>query len=93
LLADEAIFLNTTGPAPKADVVKHVADFKLLEYSMEDIRYVPVNEHTGLIIYKLNQKGSSGGREFSSTAHISALWTLRNGKWVCLFSQESPSRK
>jgi hypothetical protein len=93
LLADEAIFLNPYGPSPKAEVVKHVADLKLIDYSMDNIQYVPVGEKTGLIIYKLTQKGTSGGREFSSTVHISALWTQRQGKWVCLFSQETPVRK
>jgi hypothetical protein len=93
LLADEAIFLNPHGPSPKAEVVKHVADFKLLDYSMEDVRFVPVADKTGLIIYKLTQKGASGGREFVSTVFVSALWTERQGKWLCLFSQESPAKK
>jgi hypothetical protein len=93
LIADEAIFLNQHGPSPKAEVVQHVADFKLLEYTMEDIRFVPVAEKTGLIIYKLTQKGSSGGREFTSKANVSALWTERQGKWLCLFSQETPAKK
>ena len=90
LLADEAVFLNAHGPSPKAEVVKHVAAFKLLEYSMEDVQFVPVAGKTGLIIYKLTQKGSSGGREFVSTVFVSALWTERQGKWQCLFSQETP---
>jgi len=92
LLADEAVFLNSHGPSPKADVVKHVADFKLLDYSIDDVRFVPVGPKTGLIIYKLTQKGASQGREFASRANISALWTERDGKWLCLFSQESPSK-
>ena len=93
LIADEAIFLNPNGPSPKADVVKHVADFKLLDYSMEDIKFVPVAEKTGLIVYRLTQKAASGSHEFVSTVHISALWTEREGSWVCLFSQETPVRK
>ncbi len=92
LLAEEAVFLNSRGPSPKADVVKHVTDFKLLDYSIDDVRFLPVGPRTGLIIYKLTQKGASHGREFSGQANISALWTERDGKWVCLFSQETPSK-
>jgi ketosteroid isomerase-like protein len=92
LIADEAVFLNARGPSPKADVVKHVADFKLLDYTIEDVRFVPVGPKTGLIVYKLTQKGSSNGREFAGKANISALWTEREGKWVCLFSQETPTK-
>jgi len=92
LLADEAVFLNPHGPSPKADVVKHVADFKLLDYTIEDVRYVSVGPKTGLIVYKLTQKGSANGHEFTGKAYISALWTERDGKWVCLFSQETPTK-
>ena len=93
LLADEAVFLNPHGPSPKADVVKHIADFKLLDYTIEDVRYVAVGPKTGLIIYKLTQKAAANGQEFTSKAHISALWTERDGKWLCLFSQETPAKK
>ena len=92
LLADEAVFLNSRGPSTKAEVVQHIADFKLVDYSINDVRFVPVGEKTGLIVYKLTQKGASNGREFEGKANISALWTERGGKWVCLFSQETPTK-
>jgi ketosteroid isomerase-like protein len=92
LIADEAVFLNARGPSPKVDVVKHIADFKLLDYAIEDVRFVPVGPKTGLIVYRLTQKGSSNGHEFAGKANISALWTEREGKWVCLFSQETPTK-
>jgi ketosteroid isomerase-like protein len=92
LLTDEAVFLNPHGPSPKAEVVKHVADFKLLDYSIEDVRYLAVGPKTGLIVYKLTQKAAANGHEFTSKAYISALWTERDGKWVCLFSQETPTK-
>ena len=89
LLADEAVFLNGRGPSSKAEVVKHVAGFKLLEYSIEDVRFVAVSKNSGLITYKLTEKGSVNGREFTDQVYVSALWTEREGKWVCLFSQET----
>lgn len=91
-IAEEAVFVNAQGPASRAQVVKNVANFKLLEFSMEDIRFVPVSEKSGLIAYKLIQKGSSHGREFTSQVYASALWTKRDGKWICLFSQETGVR-
>ena len=89
LLADEAVFLNAHGPSTKAEVVKHIAEFKLLEYSMEDVNFVPVSKNSGLIAYKLTEKVASHGREFTDQVYVSALWTEREGKWVCLFSQET----
>ena len=92
LLADEAVFVDARGTAGKAEVVSHVTDFRLLEYSMEDVRFVRLSERSGVIAYKLIQKGSSHGREFTATAYASAVWVERDGKWVCVFSQETAAR-
>jgi hypothetical protein len=73
-------------------VVKNVAEFRLLEYSMEDVRFVPVSAESGLISYKVNEKGISHGREFTALVYISAVWTKHGGKWICLFSQETTAK-
>jgi|SRR3954468_17956121 hypothetical protein len=93
LIADDAVFLNPGGPGTKAEVVGHVGDFKLLDFTMDDIRFVPLSSNSGIVIYKLTQKGSSHGHEFTSVVHASATWVQRNGKWVSIFSQETPARK
>jgi len=92
LLADEAIFLDPRGHGTKAEVVEHTADFRLLDFTMENVKFVPVGANSGIIAYKLTQKGNAPGHEFTSVAYASALWTKRDGKWVCLFSQETPAR-
>ena len=92
LIAEEAVFVDPRGTATKAEVVGHIGDFKLLEFSMEDIKFVALSETSGVIAYKLTEKGSSHGREFTSTAYASAVWMQRDGKWVCVFSQETPAR-
>jgi hypothetical protein len=92
LLADDAVFVDAQGPASKAQVVKNVAEFRLLEYSMEDVRFVPVSAESGLITYKATEKGVSHGREFATQVYISAVWTRHGGKWICLFSQETAAK-
>ena len=93
LIADDAVFVDPRGTAGKAEVVKNTAEFKLLEYSMDEIRFVPVSSTSGLVAYKLTEKGVSHGHEFSGEVHASALWVERDGKWVCIFSQETPARR
>jgi len=93
LIADDAIFLNPGGPGTKAQVVENSSHFKLLDFSMDDIRFLPLTANSGIVIYKLTQKASAGGREFTSVVHASATWVLRDGKWVSIFSQETPARK
>ena len=59
---------------------------------MENIKFVAAGSNSGVVAYKLTQKGNAHGHEFTSVAYASALWTKRDGKWVCLFSQETPAR-
>lgn len=92
LMAEEAVFMDSHGSASKAEVVGHLGDLKLLEYAMADIKFVAVSPQSGVIAYKLTQKGRENGKDFADTVYVSALWVKRNGKWVCLFTQESPAQ-
>jgi hypothetical protein len=92
LLAEDAVFLDPHGAATKQEVVQNVADVKLTDFSIDDVRFVRVSERSGLIAYKLTQKGTAHAHEFSAVIFVSAIWAERGGKWVSLFSQETPSR-
>jgi hypothetical protein len=92
LTADDAVLVDAQGPASKAQVMKNVAGFNLTDYSMEDVRFVPLSAKSGLIVYKITEKGVSHGKEFAAQAYISSIWSDREGKWLCLFSQETAAR-
>ncbi len=93
LLADDAVFVDSHGPAGKAEVVKNTAEFRLQDFSMEDIRFVPLSSQSGVLIYRVTEAGTTHGKPFSATAHISAIWVERDGRWLCVFSQESAAPK
>jgi Domain of unknown function (DUF4440) len=92
LLADDAVFINSRGFGDKALVVKNTSEFKLIEHSMADVRFVPLTVNSGLIAYKLTEKGEAQGQEISGQVYAAAIWAERGGKWVCLFSQETPAK-
>ena len=92
LLAEDAMFVDTHGPAGKAEIVKNTAEFRLADYSMEGVRFVPVSADSGLITYKITESGASHGHQFTATVYVAALWAKRAGKWFCLFSQETAAR-
>ena len=92
LTAEEAVFVDAAGPATKAEVVKNVAGFTLTDYSIEDVRFVRLSANSGLISYKIHEKGVSHGKEFTAQAYVSSIWSQRSGEWVCLFSQETGAR-
>jgi len=93
MVGEDAVFVDDHGAATKAQVMKNVGDFRILEYAMDDVRLVRVSDAAGLIVYKLTERGASHGREFNATVYASTLYALREGKWVSLFSQETASRK
>jgi hypothetical protein len=92
LTADDAVLVDAQGPATKAQVLKNVAGFTLTDYSMEDVRFVPLSPKSGLITYKISEKGVSHGKEFAAQAYVSSIWAERGTDWVCLFSQETAAR-
>ena len=89
LTADDAVLVDAQGPASKEQVLKNVAGFRLTEYSMEDIKFVPISATAGLISYKITERGNSHGHDFSAQAYVSSVWAKRGNAWVCLFSQET----
>jgi ketosteroid isomerase-like protein len=93
LTADEAVLVDAHGPATKAQVLKNVAGFTLTDYSIENVNFVPISKETGLISYKITEKGNSHGHGFSAQAYVSSVWTHRGDRWLCLFSQETPARQ
>jgi ketosteroid isomerase-like protein len=92
LTADDAVMVDAQGPATKAQVLKNVAGFRLTDYSMEDVRFLAISKNTGLISYKITEKGNSHGKEFTAQAYVSSIWAERGSAWVCLFSQETAAR-
>jgi hypothetical protein len=93
LTADDAVLVDAHGPASKAQVLQNVAAFKLTDYSMEGMEFRRLSEDSGLISYKISEKGISHGKEFSAQAYVSSIWAKRSGKWVCVFSQETVARQ
>ena len=92
LIADEAVFVDALGPASKAEVLKHTEGFKLADYKIEDEKFLPISENTGVISYYITEKGVSRGKDFTAHVYVSALWTKRETGWVCLFSQETATK-
>jgi ketosteroid isomerase-like protein len=93
LTADDAVFVDAAGPAGKAQVLKNVEGFKLVDYTMKDVRFVAISSKSGLISYTINEKGASHGHEFAADVYVSSVWVKRQSQWLCVFSQETAARK
>jgi len=38
--ADDAVFVDAHGPASKAEVVKHTSEFRLDDYTIDDVKFL-----------------------------------------------------
>ena len=92
-MAEDAVFVDASGPAGKAQVVKNVAGFRLLDFTMADLRFVPLSADTGLLVYTLQESGTTHGKEFSARVHVASVWSKHSGKWLCEFSQETAAKQ
>lgn len=81
LTAEDAVFVDSQGPATKAQVMKNVQDFKLIDYSMQDVKFVSISPASGLISYKAAERESrtAGNLPQSSTSHRSGPCEKANG--------------
>jgi len=91
-MAEDAVFVDSSGPAGKAQVVKNVAGFRLRSFTMTDVRFVALSADTGLIVYMLEESGTTHGKEFSARVHVASVWSKHSGKWLCEFSQETTAK-
>jgi ketosteroid isomerase-like protein len=92
LTADDAIFMDSRGAASKAEVMNNTRNFRLTSYTMNDLRLVRVSSNAGVLLYQLDEAGTSHGKDFTAKVNVSSLWEKRGGKWLCLFSQETTAR-
>jgi ketosteroid isomerase-like protein len=90
LIAEDAVFVDSRGPESKAAVVQHASDSKLKDYFMDNVKLITFTATSGLIAYKMTEKTIAGkNKEVASDFFISVFWVQRDGKWLCVFSQES----
>jgi ketosteroid isomerase-like protein len=92
LTADDAIFMDSHGSATKAQVMENTTNFRLSSYAMTDVKLVRISGSSGVLLYQLNEAGTSHGKDFTAKVNVSSLWAKRGGKWFCLFSQETAAR-
>lgn len=89
LLAEDTLFVDASGAASKDVVVSNTKEFRLQDYSIHNPQFVIVSNDSAILTYEITETGVSHGHSFSTGIYVSALWAKRDGKWLCLFSQET----
>jgi hypothetical protein len=89
LIAPGAWSVDEMGGMTMDEFKKNWAQLKVESVTPSDMKVVPVDATSGIVTYKLDQKGSFNGEPFQPTVYASTVWVNRSGKWVAVFHQES----
>jgi len=88
-LTDDAVFVDSNGILRKPELLKMLGDMKLKDYTMSDVRFVPVSPDNGVVSYTLTESGTRQGQAFSSKVYVSSAWVRNGRQFQCVFSQKT----
>ena len=88
---EEFLSINSDGISDKAQVVKSTPiDCNVNSFSLDNFKFVMLNEHVVLLTYTAIQDGECGGKKLTSKIRASVNYVKRNGKWFEAFYMETP---
>jgi len=88
-LTDDAVFVDANGILRKPELLKMLGDVKLKDYTMSDVRFVPVSPDNGVVSYTLTENGTRQGHAFSAKVYVSSAWVRNGRQFQCVFSQKT----
>ena len=88
-LTDDAVFVDANGILRKPELLKLMGDVKLKDYTMSDVRFVPVSPDNGVVSYTLTESGTRQGQAFSAKVFVSSAWVRNGRQFQCVFRQET----
>ena len=88
-LTDDALFVDSNGILRKPEMLKLLGDVKLKDYTMSDVRLVPVSPDNGVVSYTLTESGTRQGKAFSAKLLVSSAWVRNGRQFQCVFRQET----
>lgn len=92
LLASDFVGLYPTGFADRGDHVDRLADGPTVaEYRLSQIRIIELGCERVLFCYRADYRPVSGsGPGPIEAMFVSSLWCRRGGRWLNVFSQDTP---
>jgi RNA polymerase sigma factor (sigma-70 family) len=91
LLADDFVCIDMFGrPADKTGELDYVARFRVLEYTMKDVKVVPLNPTSAIVSYEIHYKvrPTNGQEVESTTRRATSAWAQRKGKWWHVYFED-----
>lgn len=94
LLSEDFLGVYPTGYATRADHLGQLANGPTVAmFELSEVRTIEIGEEAVLVVYRADyrrvQESGSTTPE-AETMHVSSLWRRRAGRWVNVFSQDTP---
>lgn len=87
----ECLWINSEGITDKAQMIKSTpTDCKIKSVSLDDFKFVILNENTVLLSYVALQDGFCGDKKLTDKVRASVNYVKREGKWLEAFYMETP---
>jgi hypothetical protein len=93
LLSEDFLGVYPSGFASRSDHAGQLAHGPTVaEFEIHEPRLMVISDNDVLLSYRANyQRLASGTRGSTETMYVSSLWSQRLGKWVNVFSQDTPA--
>jgi hypothetical protein len=90
LLSDDFLGVYTVGFADRAAHVAQLADGPTVsDFSLDEARLMVLSDDMVLLAYRA--QFTRPGEDAAESVLISSIWCERSGRWVNIFSQDTPS--
>jgi hypothetical protein len=95
LLAEEFLGVYPSGFADRSEHAGQLANGPTVaEFDLHDARLMVLSDNDALLSYRAEwQRARTDERGRSESTYISSLWSRRSGKWVNVFSQDTPAER
>ena len=92
LLSEDFLGVYPTGFAARAEHVAPLRDGPTVtEFALSEARLLVVSDTAALLAYRADyRRVTEFGPAAPETMYVSSLWCERDGRWVNVFSQDTP---
>ena len=90
-MADEWVFVSSSGITPKAALIEWIATGRLAHHAMEAVGPPRVVIHGDVVIVTALKasRGTWDGASYTADEWISEVFVRRDGRWTCVLSHKA----
>ncbi|GAA3097199.1 ketosteroid isomerase-like protein [Kribbella aluminosa] len=93
-MTDDWVYVSSTGPVTKAEIVSWIADGRLAHHSMQVVGGESVARAGDAVVVtaRKTSTGTWAGTPYSADEWISQVWVPTQAGWRCAFAQKSDAQ-